>query len=284
MAYKEITKYHSKMNEVPFGNLNGVEMDLFFSLCTKVKEHGLEKITLTFDQLRKLSNYTATSNNELIKSLRKTNKKIMNLQFTVQNEAANRIVDFVLFTTFDFDLIAKTLTVSVNEDFAFLLNDPEFFTQFELQEFVGLKSGYSKTLFRLLKQFRTKGLYVVKIDDFREKLEIPKSYKMSHIDQKILKPCIEELEHYFPNLRVEKRKQGRGNRVVGLKFTFDREIIENKKNVKPVNPIPKIKNKTKELPLDFINNPDNTETPLSPEEKEYFDGRISKLKTSGLYK
>ena len=51
------------------------------------------------------------------------------------------------------------------------------FTIFELLEFTSLSSKYSKTLYRLLKQWRTQGEYIFHdIADFREKMDIPESF------------------------------------------------------------------------------------------------------------
>ena len=79
-------------------------------------------------------------------------------------------------------------------------------------------------MFRLLKQYRVTGTYVVKMEDFRELLDIPKSYKISHIDQKVLAPIKGELSPIFKNLKITKNKsKRRGNKVLGFTFTFSPE-------------------------------------------------------------
>ena len=63
------------------------------------------------------------------------------------------------------------------------------FTRFELENVTKLTSGYSKELYRQLMQHRDgktrKGAWFVKVEDFREVLAIPKSYKMSAIDLRV---------------------------------------------------------------------------------------------------
>ena len=66
-------------------------------------------------------------------------------------------------------------------------------TQFEFFEFATLKSVYSKTVYRFLKQYRKTGFWKVDLEDFRNLLSIPKSYKPTHIDSRVLKPVMTEL-------------------------------------------------------------------------------------------
>ena len=60
-----------------------------------------------------------------------------------------------------------------------------------------LKSTYAKNMFRLLKQYKHTGYFKIQINDFRERLDIPKSYRMSEIDKYVFKPIIKELGFYL---------------------------------------------------------------------------------------
>ncbi len=50
------------------------------------------------------------------------------------------------------------------------------FTRFELAEFVELEGKYTKTLYRLLKQYRQKGLMMMDWQKFKEIMDIPKAF------------------------------------------------------------------------------------------------------------
>lgn len=52
---------------------------------------------------------------------------------------------FVPFPTFDADEETQVLTVTVNKQLSYILNDPDWFTRFELSEFTDLKGVYAKT-------------------------------------------------------------------------------------------------------------------------------------------
>ena len=94
---------------------------------------------------------------------------------------------------------------------------------FELKEMTHLKSTYSKNMFRLLKQYKHTGYFKIQINDFRERLDIPSSYRMTHINQKVLTPIINELNFIFKNLHINKIKAKKGRKIEYLEFTFDPE-------------------------------------------------------------
>ena len=78
-------------------------------------------------------------------------------------------------------------------------------------------------MFRILKQYKHTGYVKIKIDDFRERLDIPKSYRMTNINQKVLTPIIKELSFIFNNLYINKIKAKKGRKIEWLSFTFDAE-------------------------------------------------------------
>lgn len=69
-----------------------------------------------------------------------------------------------------------------------------------------LKSTYAKNMFRILKQDKHTGYMKIKIEDFRERLDIPNSYRMSNINQFVLNLIIKELSTIFKNLHINKSK------------------------------------------------------------------------------
>ena len=149
--------------------------------------------------------------------------KLINLLY-IRIETQEKIVRFVLFTKYKIDKINSIIKIGVNEEFKYILNDiVGNFTKFELAEFVSLRSGYSKTAYRLLKQFRKTGYMVLNTDDFKEQFSIPDSYRMIHIDIKIIGVLQKELSVYFKNLEIHKIAKGKGRKITHIKFVFDAE-------------------------------------------------------------
>ncbi|HDZ3365363.1 TPA: RepB family plasmid replication initiator protein, partial [Staphylococcus aureus] len=144
---------------------------------------------------------------------------------------------FVLFTGYEVNVDEQELIVSINPKLKHVLNEiTADFTKFELKEMTHLKSTYSKNMFRLLKQYKHTGYFKIQVDDFRERLDIPKSYRMTHINQKVLTPIINELSFIFNNLNINKIKAKKGRKIEWLEFTFDAEKrIHNKRQPQMTN-------------------------------------------------
>jgi len=225
---KEIVKYHNQMNEISFGNFKEKELDLFFSICYKLKEQGTEEVSLTFSELKNLigenKNLKRLKNN--IDSL---NKKLAMINHQVEIRP-NVFERFVLFTNFTTDYNENILTIKVNEKFSYILNNLiNTYTKFDLLDFISLKSIYSKNMFKLLKQWESLNKIECSLDDIKEKLNIPKAYSTSDFNKRVLIPIMEELPKYFFNLKLEKIKTG--NKVTSLKFSWNgkpKEDIELK--------------------------------------------------------
>ena len=212
-------RYKNELNLVPMRNFDSVEMNLFFSICAKMKDKGLSKVQFTFEDLRDLSAYKPTSIKRFSDDLEAVYNKM--LQLTYRTEEAGIREKFVLFTGYRIDENNQTVDISVNPELAYIINELSTeFTKFELQEFTGIRSSYAKTMYRLLKQYRSTGFYKVKIEDFREILAIPNSYQMSDIDKQVLKPIKNELSTYFDDLKVIKHKARKGNRIASIEIRF----------------------------------------------------------------
>ena len=148
------------------------------------------------------------------------NDKLMKITCSLETET--EIIMFVLFPTFIINISKQVLIISVNEKFKFILNEiVKNFTRFDLREFVRLGSKYSKSLYRLLKQYRNTGYYETSLETFREKMDIPKSYTNRDIMSKVINTSLKELQNYFKDLKcIVKYANKRGKPVTGYIFTF----------------------------------------------------------------
>lgn len=226
---QELTvKYKNELNTIPMRNFNAKEIDLFFSICAKMKNKSVEVIRFDFEELRNLSDYKMTATKAFVKDLEGVYDKMLDLKYRFEDEDGV-IEKFVLFTKFRINPKQKYVEISVQPELEYILNElSSEFTQFELKEFTSLSSSYSKTMYRLLKQFKSSGYYTVKMTDFRELLDIPESYRMTHITQKILDPIKKELSLYFDMFEIKKVKAKKGNRIDRLEFFFLEKEKDNK--------------------------------------------------------
>ena len=223
--YKRSVNFNNRFNTVPLRNFNATELNILMYLCSKLKRQRDKIIDISFEDIKTLTKYGSKDKERFIEDLQSTNRKLLDCKFSYETE--EDLIDLVLFTTFKISKSQGKLTVRVNDDFLFLLNDfTEQFTRFELNEFVDLKSSYTKECYRRLKQFSDTGHWYVSIDRFRYELDIPDSYRMYDIDRRVLKPINEELSELFDYFKIIKKKKG--NKVIGLQFDFTRENREKK--------------------------------------------------------
>ena len=227
--YNALLKYDPELNTIPFRKFNSVEMDLLFAVLTQVKDKGNSLVVLPFERLKNISSYSPTANKRFVADVYSVADKLLSLRFGRTSKSGLTIERFVLFTKFA--VIAENtdlprLEVQVFDEAIPLLNDLTRWVRFNYSDFVKLKSTYAKTMFRLLKQFRTTGHAVYKIDDFYELLSIPKSYRhnQANLDARVLKPIKIELSPLFRGLTIKKiHSSKRGKPIKEIHFIFKPE-------------------------------------------------------------
>jgi plasmid replication initiation protein len=222
----ELIKHDAELNTIPLRKFTPTEMNLFFSIVSRMRDKDSQKVRFSFEQLRDLSNYKATANTRFIDDLERTYDHLMELKFGRRSKSGLHRERFVMFTYFDIngDVEEPYVDIQIHEKALPLLNHLDSWVRYSLSEFRDLNSSYAKTMFRLLKQYRTTGFASFSKDDFNELLDIPKSYRQSNIDQFVLRPIREELSPLFAGLKVIKRHgKGRGRPVIGYNFTWKQE-------------------------------------------------------------
>ncbi|WP_332933412.1 replication initiation protein [Campylobacter coli] len=248
----DIVKYHNDFNKIKLPSFTEIEQDLLCGLMVKLKEEK-GKVTFYPWDLRNILK-SSYDNNSLMEFASSLKRKFFKADFTVIEKTtrgekeveAHKTIN--LFTEFAIYVYAsskdlESIEIQVNPRFEYILNQlTANFTAFELSEFVSLSGKYTKTLYRLLKQFRTTGKAYFEWDKFCNTMDIPENYRQIDIDQRILKPAIKELSKArnlfdqvrvpFENLAYEKEKtkgRGRGGKVSGITFTFKPENIQMQK-------------------------------------------------------
>lgn len=236
----DIVKFENTFDQfVKLKNYTSTELDMFFSILRKVKNQGTNIIEYDFKELRETIKYTSRDRKNFIIKLKNVNRKLLQSFITVPNEYDDED-DIGFFSKFSVRKSVEKLVVSVNKDFVDLLNNFDQFTEFLLSNFVSFRSKYSKLLYKTLMQFKSTGKLYIKMEDFREKLDIPKSYRLSEITEQVLEVAKKELSTVLENFEYKKIKKGRT--VVRIDFTFKPiknfdfendeviEIIENNDN------------------------------------------------------
>lgn len=247
---KEIVKYNNDFNLLPMPELKAIQMDMFMAIISLVKEKKENTPFLKhfFDPDKRKIVIPQKKFIELCR-LKDSNMEYTKIYYAI-DDCLKKLCSFVVSyqknekTFYNFvcfeeaDIIIDEVHIVLQKRFYDMIINKKFgFTAFELAEFTELSGKYTKTLYRLLKQYRTTGKAVFKWEEFLRIMKIPEDYQMCDIEKRILKPAIKELTKErnlfdqirvpFKNLVYEKEKiaaRGRGGKVSGIIFTFKPEV------------------------------------------------------------
>lgn len=273
-SFKKVTKYKNDINSIPMRKWTSEEMNFFFAVLTRMRDEGRLLIFMDKHELAHAAGYTIDSNKRYERLLDNLSDKVGKLQF--YQKTKNRLVTMPLFTYFEArwtdNLSDMTLEIEINKRFEYLLNEWEAgsWTKFMLEEFTEIKSTYSKTLFRLIKQWRTVGSLEIKIKEFRHLMDIPDSYTAGMINKRIVSKSVKDLQPYFGNLKAQVLKSNaHGTPIIGFKFTW----IPEKRREWDKN-----KYKKEKLPSN-INNQQEKYTSVDSKEQKQLDKRLQEIRS-----
>lgn len=253
----EVVKYHNDLNTVNMRGWTKEEMNFMFAVLSKAKEKGTDLIEFDKEQLTELAQYSIRNNMRLHDVLKNLVDHVTEMKYIEETTHSYEVMN--LFQRFKVqwneDYTEMHATIRVSSDFEYILNQLNAnFTKFELDEFIKLRSTYAKQMYRLLKQWRTKGYREYSVKDLRYLLAIPDCYKSSDIDKRVLKPIQKELSSVFQELKVKPiKKRTKGSPIIAYAFKWTPEKrntwIEGQPQPNPNKP-KKQKEQPKALKLD----------------------------------
>ena len=197
---EEIVIYNNDLNtKVYLKKFNNFNWDIFMIVVSALAytKTGVEYISLK--EIMKKTNYTSKNWENFINKIRETNRKI--LASICEIETERDIDQFPLFKRFKIE-DKKFLRVEVEKEYMFFFNNYDEYTSFGLKTFLELKSKYTKPLFKQLMQFKNTGKAFFRMEDFRNKLDIPNSLSFSKIRDRILIPSIQDFSVIFKNYKI----------------------------------------------------------------------------------
>ena len=226
-----VVRYNNGLNGVALRTFSPVDMDLFWTICSKMKRKQTNQEVFPFDEIREISKYSQRGTEIFANDVIQMADKLGGMAFYFEDEHTWERLN--LFQRFVVDKDKETLTVKVNEQFEFILNSiGTNFTRFELENMTKLNSSYSKELYRQLMAHRDistkKGAWFVRVEDFKELLAVPKSFRMTNIDKRIFEVAKKEFltpdengEQIFSSFKVEKVKARSGNKISSFRIYFE---------------------------------------------------------------
>ncbi|MBO0472238.1 replication initiation protein [Enterococcus ureasiticus] len=242
----EVVKYHNDLNTAVMRRWTKEEMNFFFAIIAKVRGKGTSEIVFDLSELKDLVAYAERNNKRFLDIMKSLALKLNSLAYIEQNEETLKIMS--IFQEFEIDNKGTYLRILVSQKFEYIINEVLEnwqFTSFELAQFAQLKSTYSKTMYRLLKQWRTLGRKTFPKNELFKLLDVPKSMQRpNNFADKVLKHIKQELPVYFEGFKVTPIKSSsRGTPITGYEFSWkaektgewkDFDKLEKNRKKKPV--------------------------------------------------
>lgn len=288
-------RVHKQINSLPVDMGKEAMHNTFYGLMrlyNKQKEY--KDLVISKQDLWELTGYKgkykAEYMGDLIRGLTKgtsyqANKKIVSGSIFVttllpsgeiQIEVPRSFQEFIFYKT-DIDLMTKAkkkeqLTVKELDYWDRVgKNKSKFLVLLEQADILHIKGKYNKRLYALLMQWAYIGVYDVAFSDFKEILEIPKSYQACNIEQRVLEVAKKELLKVGIEIKkIVKKKTGRS--ITGIKIIFTVAKKENQKETK------KVKEKLIQEPIKYRNGAETPVRPVEPFHKtlEYTEQEIER--------
>lgn len=231
---KTVTRYHNNLNTIPMRQWTPLEQDFFFAILTQIRDQGTDILTFDKADLQEFADFVQTEGGQFKQVMKSLVDKMDGLRYV--EETTHRYARMALFQSFDVnwndDLTDMTLVIQLASQFEYIVNQLNAnFTQFELELFTNLRSTYAKTMFRHIKQWRTKGVIggypngEIPKEELFLMLGVPKSMQRpGHFNEKVLKPILEELSPLFEGLKVKPIKARKaGNPIISYRFSWKQE-------------------------------------------------------------
>lgn len=227
----ELTRYHNDLNRISTKEWTAEEMDFFFLIISKVRDQGTQELIFSKNELVKAAGYSGKDLSRLRDRLTRLVKHVGGLNYLHQTKTVVEV--WHMFNRFKIewtdDYSDFNAYIEVSPHFEYLANELQAnFTSFEFQEFAGLRSTYSKTLYRLLKQYRQTGSAYFSLEELKFLMGIPTCYRPTNITCTVFEPCLKELSPIFKGLKITTKKaRTKGNPIQGYEFSWT-PVVANK--------------------------------------------------------
>lgn len=243
---KSKSKYDNDLNRTTeINGYSAFEQNIFFLIASKFTQSNETSITIPMGTIFDICN-GSYHNKQIVAITKNLGERIANLNFykhiTMDDgKKALRIGHLFSYIDITSDYVCCSLDPLFVNYFRHISNP---FTEMDLSEFYPLSSKYSKTLYRCLSDLTNYGhpefkgspryIWSVDINDYREILKFPLSYKVGRITF-ITNECINELLEMtskFKNIELrpvyDSHKRGRPVTRFEFFYTFKPlQVIQN---------------------------------------------------------
>lgn len=218
--------YRNEMNSIRFLNFSAMDFNLFFTICYFVIKQNKNKralkksVKIKFDDLRIFMPDIKNKKrffDEIVEFVKYKLKwvGVDTIRYDSKADKDSDVLEYLENGEREAEgsvFLNKYLVSERNEElyleitpYAYsMLNEFGNFMSFDMSEFCSFENKYTKTLFRLLKQYENLNSYNIdensnlkairmNKNEFMKFMDTPSNYKMSHLDCRVMTPSLDEL-------------------------------------------------------------------------------------------
>lgn len=188
-------------------------------LSINLKELAIKSDVASF---KKSNTATKTAINKIHRTL-----MLANLTYVEGSEEVSNSFFTEIRTNSESGLLTVYLNVKMVNSYL-KISKEEGFTLLNVFQFLELKSKYTKGMFYLLSHWASKGFVNLSLEDWKEKLYVPKSTNNQDLFRKYIMPALEELEQkgLFNIINVNKISRAGSRAVTSCHITFKKLVKE----------------------------------------------------------
>ncbi len=216
---RNIVKTSHELNHFR-GGYTPLELDFIYAFisCIKNEDDELKSYELELSDLEKKLDTRLR-----LDRIEKIFDSLVTKSFKINN--AKELTVYAFFSRFSYNKESKKISVKFNPDLKPHLIKLKTYAMGNLRYILSLRGEYSKRLYMLLAQWRTAGTVTYTVEQLREMLAFPKSYKYANIKIMINK-AQKDLKNKSPFV-FEYEEHKKGKAVHEITFT----IYGNNKDV-----------------------------------------------------
>ncbi|WP_181398670.1 replication initiation protein [Apilactobacillus timberlakei] len=196
------------------------DIRMLFYIIKKIKNSENDNIKLKLSNFRNIIQETNYAT--YIEKIKSSLNKIFSLNFGIYNKN-NDYSRFSIIIYYSIQSYDQSLYIIRNPKIYHFIEYSATWDSEGLYNFLSIRGLYSRRMFSILNSHKQFGYEEFDLKRLKELLKIPKTYDISAIQNRVIKPIKRDLQKYFVNLKISSKKDniGKSHIVNGYKFYWN---------------------------------------------------------------
>ena len=205
-------------------------LSFLFSKIDPFQDEPFQKYEISVQEIKEVY---GKSYGDIYSVVKNTFRNLIDIKIELEYEDEWKIFTVIVDPT----ILKRDGTISffISPNLLGLLKNSKHFLKYDISILAYFNSAYSVRLYKILKdkleinkKFNHQDKYVIELEEFKNLLQIPKSYIYGNIKQKILDIAIKEINEYS-DIKVDFEEIKKGRKVEKIAFSIEYKIIPKDK-------------------------------------------------------